>query len=65
MLGEKFTIDIKNNKGYPKIIEKVNETEEGYMFFILETEEGSSYKAIVERMTSNGKYVAKMVEKLN
>lgn len=65
MIGKKFNIDIQNKDKYPKVIEKDNETEEGFISVIVEMEEGENYKAIIERISTSGKYLIQIVEKLN
>jgi hypothetical protein len=62
MIGKELTIDIKNKKDYPKVIYK--EETEGHLMLQLEFKDGSTYNAIVEKITTNGKYFVKIVEKI-
>jgi hypothetical protein len=62
MIGKELTIDIKNKKDYPKVVYK--EETESHLMLQLEFKDGATYNAIVEKITTNGKYFVKIVEKI-
>lgn len=62
MIGKELTIDINNKKSYPKVVWK--EETDSHLVLHLEFEEGKSFKAIVEKITTSGKYFVKIIEKI-
>ena len=61
MIGKELTIDINNKKSYPKVVWK--EETDSHLVLHLEFEEGGAYKALVQRITTSGKYFVKIIEK--
>lgn len=62
MIGKEFKLDIKDKKSYPKVIDK--EETDGHLMLHLEFEEGGAYRAIVKKITTNGTYYVKVVDKI-
>lgn len=62
MIGKTLTLDLKKLKEYPKIIWKENT--ESYIRLHLEFEDGKTYFADVINITSNGKYLVKIFDKI-
>ena len=62
MIGKKMTIDINNKKDYPKVVFK--EETEAHLILQLEFKDGTIYNAIVETITTSGKYFVVISEKI-
>lgn len=61
MIGKEMIIDINNKTSYPKVVWK--EETEAHLLLHLEFEDGKAYRAMVEKITTNGKYSVKIVDK--
>lgn len=62
MIGKELTIDINNKKSYPKVVWK--EETDSHLILHLEFEDNKSFKAIVEKITTSGKYFVKIIERI-
>ena len=62
MIGKELIIDEKNKKEYPKVVWK--EETDGHLLLHLEYEDGKAYRGMVEKITTNGKYFVKIVDKV-
>jgi hypothetical protein len=62
MIGKELVIDINNKKSYPKVVWKENT--DSHLVLHLEFKDSSAYRAVVEKITTNGKYYVKIIEKI-
>lgn len=62
MIGKKITIDMSSKKEYPKIIWK--EETDSHIRYHLEFEDGKAYYADVINISTNGKYILQIVDKI-
>lgn len=64
MIGKEISIDFRNRNPdkFPRVI--IKEETDSHIRYHLEYEDGKAYYADVIRISSNGKYVLKIVDKI-